>query len=287
MDGLKRQDKDLTQALRTKENEGRRLQSQVAALDTREGQQLIALRRLDADAAKAYEWLQENKDKFEKEVYGPPLLSCTVKDDRFSDHIQAMLQKRDLVCFTAQTKADQAKLSHQFIREMGLSVSLRTFTGSMDEFQPHVRAQDFGFDGYAIDYLEGPALLLAQFCASSMLHKAGVSLKELDDAQYRKLDAQEYISLWASGRTLYRRIHRKEYGDAGKSTSSREVRVASFWKDQPVDSAEKRELHERRARIRAEMVELMDQRKMLSNEVDGIVQQQEEARTILVCPTPP
>lgn len=215
-------------------------------------------------------------------MFGPPLLTCSVKDDRFSDHIQAMLQKRDLVCFTAQTKADQAKLSHQFIREMGLSVSLRTFSGSLDEFKAPVRAEEFGFDGFAIDFLEGPPLLLAQFCSSSMLHKSGVSLNELTDAQYQKLDAQDYINSWASGRTLYKRTHRKEYGDAGKSTSSREINVAAFWKDQPVDSAERRELHENRSRVRGEMVELMDQQKELKSEVKGIVQQQEEARTKLV-----
>lgn len=268
--------------MRKKETEGRRLQKQAEALDTREGQQLLALRKLDADAAKAWEWLQEHKDEFEKEVFGPPLLTCSVKDDRFSDHIQAMLQKRDLVCFTAQTKADQAKLSHQFIREMGLSVSLRTFSGSMDEFKAPVRAEDFGFDGFAIDFLEGPPLLLAQLCSSTMLHKSGVSLKELTDAQYQKLDAQEYINCWASNRTLYRRTHRKEYGDAGKSTTSRDIQVAAFWKDQPVDSAERTELRESRLRVKNEMRELLDQKNELKNEVKDIVQQQEEATTKLV-----
>lgn len=258
------------------------LQKQAEALDTREGQQLVALRKLDADAAKAWEWLQDHKDEFEKEVFGPPLLTCSVKDDRFSDHIQAMLQKRDMVCFTAQTKADQAKLSNQFIREMGLSVSLRTFSGSMDEFKPPVRAEDFGFDGFAIDFLDGPPLLLAQFCSSSFLHKSAVSLKELTDAQYQRVDAQEYINCWASDRTLYKRTHRKEYGDAGKSTSSKDIQVASFWKDQPVDSAEREELREGRRRAKQEMMELMDQRNELKNEIKAIMQQQEEARTKLV-----
>ena len=268
--------------MRKKENEGRRLQKQADSLNTREGQQVIALRKLDADAAKAWEWLQEHKDEFEKEVFGPPLLTCSVKDERFSDHIQAMLQKRDLVCFTAQTKADQAKLSNQFIREMGLSVSLRTFSGSLDEFRAPVRAEDFGFDGFAIDFLEGPPLLLAQFCSSAMLHKSGVSLKDLTDAQYQKLDAQDYINSWASNRTLYKRTHRKEYGDAGKSTTSRDVPVASFWKDQPVDSAERTELHESRLRARNEIMELVDQKKTLKSEVKGVVEQQEEATTKLV-----
>lgn len=270
--------------MRKKETHGRRLQQQAEALETREGQQLVALRRIDADAAKAWEWLQEHKDEFEKEVFGPPLLTCSVKDDRFSDHIQAMLQKRDLVCFTAQTKADQAKLSNQFIREMGLSVSLRTFTGSMNEFKPPVRAEDFGFDGYAIDFLEGPPLLLAQFCSSAMLHKSGVSLKDLSDAQYERLDAQEYINSWASNRTLYKRIHRKEYGDAGKSTTSKDIPVAAFWKDQPVDSAERTELHETRATVRNEMMELMDQLKTLKGEAKTIMEQQEEATNKLVRP---
>lgn len=268
--------------MRKKDHEARALQKQAEALDTREGQQLVALRRLDADAAKAWEWLQDHQDEFEKEVFGPPLLTCSVKDDRFSDHIQAMLQKRDMVCFTAQTKADQAKLSQQFIREMGLSVSLRTFSGSMDEFRAPARAEDFGFDGFAVDFLDGPPLLLAQLCSSNMLHKSGVSLKELTDAQYQKLDAQEDIKCWASDRTLYKRTHRKEYGDAGKSTTSKDIQVATFWKDQPVDSAERTELRDSRLLVKKEMTELIDQKSELKNEVKGIVQQQEEATTTLV-----
>ena len=273
--------------MRKKRNVGEGLKKQAEALDTREGQQVVALKRLDADAAKAWDWLQDHKDEFEKEVFGPPLLTCSVKDDRFSDHVQAMLQKSHLVCFTAQTKADQAKLSHQFIQVMGLSVSLRTFSGSMDEFKTTVRAQDYGFDGFAIDYLEGPPLLLAQFCSSAMLHKSGVSLQELTDAQYQKLDGQGFINSWASNRTLYKRTHRKEYGDAGKSTTTRDIQVAAFWKDQPVDSAERTELHEARARVKSEWQELVDQARTLKSEIQGLIEQKEEATKTLVrrlCP---
>ncbi|SPO00005.1 related to structural maintenance of chromosome protein (SMC) [Cephalotrichum gorgonifer] len=281
IDDLKLKDKAIDQSLRQKEAEGRRLKEQAEELKTREGQQVVLLRKIDPDAAKAWEWLQNHKDEFEKEVFGPPLLTCSVKDARFADHVQVMLQRKDVVCFTAQTKADQAKLSQQFIREMGLSVSLRTFNGSLDEFRPPVRPQDFGFDGFAIDFLEGPPLLLAQFCSVAMLHKSGVSLNELSDSEYQKLDAQEYINSWASGRTFYKRIHRREYGDAGKSTNSRDIPAGNFWKDQPVDSAETLEIHDRRVRAKTEHSELMDQQKMLRAEIKGIVQQQEEARAQL------
>ncbi|CAI4211143.1 unnamed protein product [Parascedosporium putredinis] len=249
-----------------KKVQNERLKQQIEALGTRQGKQLSALRSLDADAAKAYEWLQQNKDKFEKE---------------YSDQIQSLLQKRDLVCFTAQTKSDQAKLSHHFIKEMGLSVSLRLFRGSMDEFRPSVKASDLGFDGFAVDYLEGPSLLLAQFCSTSQLHRAGISLKELSDEQYQRLDAQDYVNSWTAGRLHYKRTHRKEYGDAGKSTVTKDIRPAAFWKDQPVDSGETEELRLRQSELRQQFSELTDQREQLKEKIDGIFQELEGARTKL------
>ncbi|PKS09498.1 hypothetical protein jhhlp_004115 [Lomentospora prolificans] len=264
-----------------KKSQNDNLKRQLESLGTRQGKQLSALRMLDADAAKAYEWLQQNADKFEKEVFGPPILTCSVRDDKYSDHIQALLQKRDLVCFTAQTRADQAKLSHFFIKEMGLSVSLRTFNGSLDEFKPAVRARDLGFDGFAIDFLEGPSLLLAQFCATSQLHKAGISLNELSDEQFQRLDSQDYVTSWTAGRLHYKRTHRKEYGDAGKSTATKDIKTAVFWKDQPVDSSEAEELRRRQGELRLQFSELTDQRETLKGEIDRIFRELEEARTKL------
>jgi len=272
----------ITKDMVDKKTQAQGLKHQLEALGTRQGKQLSALRAIDADALRAYEWLQQHADEFEKEVFGPPLLTCSVKDDKYSDHIQAMLQKRDLVCFTAQTRADHAKLSRQFIKEMGLSVSLRTFTGSLEEFKPMVKAKDLGFDGFAIEFMDGPPLLLAQFCATSGLHKAGISLDELSEGQYERLNSQDYVSSWAAGRTLYKKMHRREYGDAGKSTSTKDIRPATFWKDQPVDSTEAEELRRKQGELRLQFSELTDQRETLKGEIDGILKELEEARSKLV-----
>ncbi|KAK3358333.1 hypothetical protein B0T24DRAFT_600219 [Lasiosphaeria ovina] len=62
-------------------------------------------------------------DWSEKEVFGPPMLTCSVKDPRYSDLVQSLLQDNDLLCFTAQTKDGHKKLSNQFY-EISASISM-------------------------------------------------------------------------------------------------------------------------------------------------------------------
>ena len=52
-------------------------------------QRLQALKKWDADAADAAEWLAKNQDKFKMEVFEPACLSLTVPDRQFSHAVEA------------------------------------------------------------------------------------------------------------------------------------------------------------------------------------------------------
>lgn len=113
-----------------------RLQDTLWELVSRQGQLLAQLQRLGLDVAKDWEWLKENQGGFEKEVFGPPILSCSVKDKRFTNLVQSMLQQDDFLCFTAQTKEDHKRLSDQFYGKMGLSVTIRLCFTAYSAFKP-------------------------------------------------------------------------------------------------------------------------------------------------------
>jgi hypothetical protein len=50
---------------------------------------LLVLKRLfsvlDFSTLKAYRWLLENQSKFEKEVFGPPIVTCSITDPKYAD----------------------------------------------------------------------------------------------------------------------------------------------------------------------------------------------------------
>lgn len=225
--------------------EKKKLDKEIENLDSQQGQALSQLRRFNPDVGKAWEWVQEHRDEFEKEVFGPPMLSCSINDQQYSNLIQAHMQESDFLCITAQTKNDHSKLTKQIQDVMGASVTVRTMTSPLSSFRspmPKEALGQFGIDAYALDFLEGPEPVLAMLCSSARLHANGVALRGINDEQYDKIIQGEVINSWSAGDTLYKVARRREYGPGATSTTTRNINPGRFWTDQPVDMAERTEL---------------------------------------------
>ncbi|KAK3311361.1 SMC5-like protein [Chaetomium strumarium] len=225
-----------------------RLQSSVTELESQQGQLLAQLTRINSDVAKGWAWLKDNQGAFEKEVFGPPMLTCSVKDKRYTDLVQSMLQADDFLCFTAQTKEDHRKLSDQFYGKMGLSVTIRSCLTPYNAFRPPIpkeQLSSLGFDGYVSDYLDGPEPVLAMLCSEKRVHASAVALRDIPDEQFERVRQTESLTQFAAGRKLYRITRRREYGPEAASARVTRFGNGRFWADQPVDVAEKTELLQR------------------------------------------
>ncbi|KAK8089977.1 hypothetical protein PG997_004938 [Apiospora hydei] len=208
----------------------KQLRKEIEDLNSQEGQLVSYLRRIDPHVAKGWEWLQDHRDEFEEEVFGPPMLNCSLKDGRYSDLVQSMLAKNDFLCFITQTRKDHQKLSDQFYKEMRLRVTIKTCVNKIEEFRPPMSADEarqLGIDGFAIDYIDGPSPVLATLCSDKRLHASGVALREASAEQFKQL---------LKGRK-YRNGQRDQ-----PASSTKQVRPGQFWTDQPVDNAEKADL---------------------------------------------
>jgi structural maintenance of chromosomes protein 5 len=252
------------------------VRDEIAGLDSQKGQLLSFLKRQHPDAAKGWQWIQDNQGEFEKEVFGPPMLTCSVKDERYSELVQALLQKDDFLCFTTQSREDHKKLSHQFYKVMGLTVTIRTCLVTLDSFRSPLPANQlgsFGLDGYVLDFLEGPDPVLAMLCNEKKLHASGVSLKDVTEQQYDSLVAGAAINSWAAGRQLYRVIRRREYGPGAVSTTTRTVPKGQFWTDQPVDAAERIELQRKLDAMEEEVQRYLAQWQGGKNKINALREQ--------------
>lgn len=236
-------------------DELRKLKADLESLDTQEGQQLSFMRKHFPELATAWDWVQGHQGEFEKEVFGPPMLCCSVKDERYSDQVQALLQTDDFLCFTAQTKNDYRKLTNQLYREMSLSVVIRTCLQPLATFRSPVtldEAQSLGLDGFALNYIDGPEPVLAMLCAEKRLHQSGVSVKDHSDDEYEQLVNHGRINQWAAGKQQYLIRRRKEYGPNAMTTVTKRIQPGRFWTSQPVDSQEKLELNRRQIEVTEE-----------------------------------
>lgn len=245
-----------------KQTAAKKIKRELEQLDSQQGQMLTQLKRMNPDVAKGWEWIIQNQDQFEKEVFGPPMLTCTVKDEKYSDLVQSVLQLDDFFCFTAQTREDHRKLSNQLYKEMGLSATIRTCQNSFGSFQPPLsreRLPELGLDGYIIDYLEGPEPVLAMLCAEKRLHASAIALKDISDAQYKAILDGAAINSFAAGKQSYRVTRRREYGASAASTRVKSIDPGRFWTNQPVDMTEKTELNQNWSEIQDELSQLKAQ----------------------------
>ncbi|KAK4209891.1 SMC5-like protein [Rhypophila decipiens] len=234
------------------------IKAELANFESQEGQLLMQLRKLDPHVAQGWDWLQDHRDLFEKEVFGPPLLNCSIKDSRYSDLVQSMLGHSDFLCFTTQTTEDHKKLSDQFYGRMGLQVTIRSIFKEYSSFKPplpKLQLTESGLDGYMTDYLEGPEPVLAMLCSHKRIHQSGVALKDLTDAQLNRLLDKGVINSFAAGKSLYTISRRREYGPEAVSTRVLNVQKGRYWTDQPVDMSEKAELNKKLSEAQDEVAE--------------------------------
>ena len=223
-----------------------RAKQELADLESQAGQQNHKLRQISQDSWKAWEWIQKNQDKFEKRIYGPPMIECSIKDSRYVNLIEAIFQQTDFIVFTAQTRQDFDKLYTQLYHTMRLSsVNIRTMTGSLNEFGAPLndeQARRCGIEGWALDYIDGPEAVLAMLCAEGpRLHQTGVSLQDTTQEQYDAFQSSN-LSTWVTSKNLYKVNRRREYGPGATSTTVRDVKPAKVWTTQPIDNRAKADL---------------------------------------------
>ncbi|KAJ6787173.1 hypothetical protein PWT90_07930 [Aphanocladium album] len=263
-------------------NPKRRMESlkvSLESLDTQQGQQLNMMKKNFPEVARGWEWIQENMNQFEKEVFGPPMITCSVKDERYSFQVQSLLQVDDFTCFTAQTRNDYKKLTDQLYRVMSLSVVIRSSVHSLENFQPPMSQKDvikLGLEGFAIDWLEGPEPVLAMLCSEKRLHQSGITLHEHDNDQYTKLANSGSISQWAAGRHLFTLRRRKEYGGKAMTAISKFINPGRFWTSQTVDVQEKAELTRQLAEVSEEFQQLKEQNTEILQKRKAIAEQQQD-----------
>lgn len=256
----------------------------LASLDSRMGQQEVKLRRISDDTFKAYRWILDNQDKFEGEVFGPPIVTCSVTNPQYATAIESLMSKTDFLSFTVQSTLDFRKLQKLLVTELGLSdISIKTCTSlaPLTKPRPNLNLQQLGLDGWAQDYVTGPDYVLASLCDNNALRKTPIGLKDISEQTFNALQNNPAVVSWVSARKSYKVSRRAELGEWAKSTSTKTIRPANVWNSQPIDASVKKghedtirdlkvrleQIEEEMKAQRAEMQELNEQRKRVEQEM--------------------
>lgn len=265
-------------------NERSEVKKQRERLDTQSGKQTSLLQKISPDTAAAWEWFNENKARLplKGDVYGPPILECSLMHPKYADAIESQIKFGDAVAITCTDKEDHSLLFNEMSgRGKFGSVYLRTSPRPSSAFPapvPHSNLAQFGFEGYLRDYIQGPDPVIAMLCDNIKLHRVAFASKPITDQQHAAASSSP-IQAWVSGKDAYRITTRREYGVS--STSVNNLRPAKFFVlDQPVNSDEKlrldeklRELDRRGNEMIAEHSEAKGEAARLTKEVQTVKDQ--------------
>ena len=255
------------------------LKQQIASLHSQAGQQNSKLKQASIDTHKAWEWVQANRDQFRSEVYGPPVVSCSVKDKRHAAYVESMLGNAEMFSLTVTNGNDFKKLNDAVFGSLRLKdINIRNCPLELSSFKPpipHDQLKSFGLDSYVLDLLDGPEPVLSMLCDNRNIHAIGVAFQDLSGEQYDAL-TRSSISSFATPKETYQITRRREYGDAGTSTRTRALRPARLFTDLAVDTGLERNLKAQISELQHEMEELNQQVKQhkLDNQKYGEERQQ-------------
>lgn len=263
---------ELRDQMQTLNQQGRQRKSIVAEaeqekthLQSQAGQQASKLSQnsRNGDAAKAWEWIQTHKDQFKGEVFGPPILECSIKDSRLAAAAETMITQSELLAFSVTCKEDFTKLQHQLYTIMRLSdinirsapaVELASFKSPCSTEQ----LRSYGLEGWIIDLLEGPDEVLAMLCDNRAIHTMAYTSRDVPADQHDNL-SKSPISSWVTNTQSYQVTRRREYGDHATSTRVTALRPARFFTDAPVDHRAEEALSRKISETEVEIEEIKEQ----------------------------
>ena len=254
INGLKQQQASRNQQIGTKEEEIRNFDTTAGKLEQR-------FQKISTETLRAWKWIEKNQHMFEKPIQGPPGLVCNVPDSAMVPAIESFLQKSDLCIITAQNRADYGLLQAKLVNEQKLTgISLRVCTDdNLNRLpKPYSNEQlaEFGLDSYAIDYLEGPPIVLAMLCNEKKLHLAAIARGHVSAEQHERLK-ESRISSYYSQQTIHRFIRRFDLGpEQHAMSSSSSGKLLGIWTDQPVDQGRKAALQREVGELKGELDEI-------------------------------
>lgn len=224
------------------------LQRQKAELQSQAGRQTNKLASLSSDTATAWQWIQANLHRFTGTVYGPPIITCSVKDPSFANAVESALGRSELLSFTVTSKEDFELLSKELYKTQSLSnINIRATYRKLEEWQPpcdETELKRLGGECWLRDLIEGPDDVLAMLCDNRSIHATGFARRDLDSNQWDQLQ-ESGISNFLSLHHAYQVIRRREYGAAGTSTRVSPVKTATMMTDAPVDTQQEQERSQR------------------------------------------
>ncbi|EPX73311.1 Smc5-6 complex SMC subunit Smc5 [Schizosaccharomyces octosporus yFS286] len=177
------------------------------------------------DAFHTYQILKENESTFEEAAYGPIYMHLECRDKKIAPLIEGFFRADTFRTFVMSNYNDYLKLMDLITSKTRYTPTVREFSSErnkrLSDFQyicSRDKLKSFGFDGYLIDYLEGPEVVLVALCHMLKIHQIPVAEKELSTASvnalnnYRLPNGDPVFKSYLAGSSIHL-VFRSAYGN--------------------------------------------------------------------------
>ncbi|VEU23139.1 DEKNAAC104266 [Brettanomyces naardenensis] len=167
------------------------------------------------------------------QYFEPPLVSIRVKDKRIAPVMERVIRNTNMTAFTVGNRPEYDKLT-KFLyddhSQVGRGVGVRTL-GINSNTEPNVPRsvlKSLGFDGYLIDFIEGPKEVITMLCENENLQNTPISLAELPSDKLDKIvheishGGRYSFSRFVAGDSIYTFLH-SSFGSRQTSTTIRPI----------------------------------------------------------------
>ncbi|PWY98174.1 P-loop containing nucleoside triphosphate hydrolase protein [Testicularia cyperi] len=245
----------------------------LAGLDNVREQRLAALRSADEHVFQATQWLRDpaNQARFQKPVYEPILLEIQLKDTKYAAAVESCIPFVVQKTFVCQTRADYDLFTRELLDKMKLRITVAEVEGIAPEVMrpplPRHELEAYGFEGFVIDFIEGPRDILVYLCRQSHVQRIPVSLNSNIDVE--RIEESGKFMRFVIGRQNFT-INTSRYGADARQTMSRELKPA-----RSLVHSVNRELQQR---LNAEIQEQVAKRHELEAQTARAMEQDNEIR---------
>jgi len=254
-------------------------QEDIKKLNDVEKMKLEKLRQLNIDAAKATQYLRNNRNVFQNDVFEPFVMCANVHDLQFSKYLENAINPRDMTAFFFTSTDDMNNFLNIVRNQLGLKKVSAVVLPNKDisEFQAPASGNSlskFGFISYLKDLVSAPESVLTYMCQFYHLHRIPVFKEEADKYSDKFINEIGFTKFFIGNKV--QSVSGSLYSSV-KSTLTREVfsnRMLEITKDEERERGIAHEIQQTEGRLR----QIEDQIKTINSQYDSINLELEKAR---------
>ncbi|KAF7432634.1 Structural maintenance of chromosomes protein 5 [Pleurotus ostreatus] len=261
--------------------------ARLKQLDDASTRKLQQFERWDRDHADAVRWLRANQNKFEKEIFEPPILSVSIPDKRYADAVESFFNQNTMKTFVMQTQRDYDLFNKYMHTEHALGQNRKVRINTW--FRPYneesvseppmspTELEEVGFDGYALQFIEYPKGMEWWLKDSVGLHRYAIGISRQVDVQ-RAMQAVTRIGPNGRGGNgasfivgnVVHQVSRSRYGKRAVQNMTRDVRPARNLVNASVDQEVKSRIESEMREYQTELDMALARQKELDDEKRAI-----------------